>query len=204
VGRAGPSRTVGIQECSLRNVYTANKSLYRLPLPRSGFGTPPTFVDVRSRSLNPRRSRRDAPYLPHLYQGIIDTCRKKWSSSFVAVHLISVVDDDESVREALFGLLRSLGFAVSAFASAEEFLASDQLASADCLILDVRMPGMGGIELQRQLVAGHYEIPVIFITAHEEDGMRARALSDGVGAVLIKPFSEEAILSAIHSALTAQ
>ncbi len=122
----------------------------------------------------------------------------------MAVHLISVVDDDESVREALSGLLRSLGFAVSAFASAEEFLASDQLASADCLILDVRMPGMGGIELQRQLVAGHYEIPVIFITAHEEDGMRARALSDGVGAVLIKPFSEEAILSAIHSALTAQ
>jgi FixJ family two-component response regulator len=121
-----------------------------------------------------------------------------------AVHLISVVDDDESVREALSGLLRSLGFAVSAFASAEEFLASDQLASADCLILDVRMPGMGGIELQRQLVAGHYETPVIFITAHEEDGMRARALSDGVGAVLIKPFSEEAILSAIHSALTAQ
>ena len=122
----------------------------------------------------------------------------------MAVHLISVVDDDESVREALSGLLRSLGFAVSAFASAEEFLASDQLASADCLILDVRMPGMGGIELQRQLVAGHYEIPVIFITAHEEDGMRARALSDGVEAVLIKPFSEEAILSAIHSALTAQ
>jgi len=122
----------------------------------------------------------------------------------VAVHLISVVDDDESVREALSGLLRSLGFAVSAFASAEEFLASDQLASADCLILDVRMPGMGGIELQRQLVAGHYEIPVIFITAHEEDGMRARALSDGVEAVLIKPFSEEAILNAIHSALTAQ
>jgi len=122
----------------------------------------------------------------------------------VAVHLISVVDDDESVREALSGLLRSLGFAVSAFASAEEFLASDQLASADCLILDVRMPGMGGIELQRQLVAGHYEIPVIFITAHEEDGMRARALSHGVEAVLIKPFSEEAILSAIHSALTAQ
>jgi FixJ family two-component response regulator len=122
----------------------------------------------------------------------------------VAVHLISVVDDDESVREALSGLLRSLGFAVSAFASAEEFLASDQLASADCLILDVRMPGMGGIELQRQLVAGHYEIPVIFITAHEEDGMRGRALSDGVEAVLIKPFSEEAILNAIHSALTAQ
>jgi FixJ family two-component response regulator len=122
----------------------------------------------------------------------------------VAVHLISIVDDDESVREALCGLLRSVGYAVKAFASAEEFLASDQLRNADCLVLDVRMPGMGGIELHRQLVAGHYEIPVILITAHEDDGMQARALSGGVGAVLIKPFSEEAILSAIHSALIAQ
>ena len=122
----------------------------------------------------------------------------------MAVHLISVVDDDESVREALCGLLRSVGFAVKAFASAEEFLTSDQLRSADCLVLDVRMPGMGGIELQRQLVAGHYEIPVILITAHEDEGMRARALSGGVGAVLIKPFSEEALLNAIQSALIAQ
>ena len=122
----------------------------------------------------------------------------------MAVHLISIVDDDESVREAVCGLLRSVGFAVNAFASAEEFLASDQLRSADCLVLDVRMPGMGGIELQRQLVANHYEIPVILITAHEGEGMRARALSGGVGAVLIKPFSEEALLNAIHSALIAQ
>jgi FixJ family two-component response regulator len=122
----------------------------------------------------------------------------------VAVHLISIVDDDESVREALCGLLRSVGFAVNAFASAEEFLASDQLGSADCLVLDVRMPGMGGLELQRQLVANHYKIPVILITAHEEEGMRARALSGGVEAVLIKPFSEEAILNAIHSAVIAQ
>jgi FixJ family two-component response regulator len=93
---------------------------------------------------------------------------------------------------------------VNAFASAEEFLASDQLGSADCLVLDVRMPGMGGLELQRQLVANHYKIPVILITAHEEEGMRARALSGGVEAVLIKPFSEEAILNAIHSAVIAQ
>jgi FixJ family two-component response regulator len=122
----------------------------------------------------------------------------------VAVHLISIVDDDESVREALCGLLRSVGFAVNAFASAEEFLAADQLESADCLVLDMRMPGMGGLELQRQLVANHYKIPIILITAHEEEGMRARALSGGLGAVLIKPFSEEAILNAIHSALIAQ
>jgi CheY-like chemotaxis protein len=149
----------------------------------------------------PARKGLRAPY-QYLYQRIIDTFRKKWSFRCVAVHLISVVDDDESVREALCGLLRSVGFAVKAFASAEEFLTSDQPRSADCLVLDVRMPGMGGIELQRQLVAGHYEIPVILITAHEDEGMRARALSGGVGAVLIKPFSEEALLNAIRSALS--
>ena len=122
----------------------------------------------------------------------------------MAVPLISVVDDDVSVREALWGLLRSVGFAVNSFASAEEFLASDQLGSANCLVLDVRMPGMGGIELLRRLVTSHRKIPVILITAYEEEGMRARALSGGAGAVLIKPFSEEALLSAIHSALIAQ
>ena len=122
----------------------------------------------------------------------------------MAVPLISIVDDDVSVREALWGLLRSVGFAVNSFASAEEFLASDQIGSANCLVLDVRMPGMGGIELLRRLVASHRKIPVILITAYEEEGMRARALSGGARAVLIKPFSEEAILSAIHSALIAQ
>jgi FixJ family two-component response regulator len=122
----------------------------------------------------------------------------------VAVPLISVVDDDVSVREALWGLLRSVGFAANSFASAEEFLASDQIGSANCLVLDVRMPGMGGVELLRRLVTSHRKIPVILITAYEEEGMRARALSGGAGAVLIKPFSEEALLSAIHSALIAQ
>jgi FixJ family two-component response regulator len=101
-------------------------------------------------------------------------------------------------------IARSVGFAVSDFASAEEFLASAELRSADCLVLDVRMPGMGGLGLLRELVAVDREIPVIFITAYEEDGMRARALSGGAAAILIKPFSEEAILSAIRSALIAQ
>jgi FixJ family two-component response regulator len=117
---------------------------------------------------------------------------------------ISIIDDDESVREALWGLVRSVGFAVSTFASAEEFVNSNQLANTDCLILDVCMPGMSGIELQRRLVAGHCEVPVIFITAHEDEGMRAKALRDGAGAVLIKPFSEEALLDAINSALSPQ
>ena len=116
--------------------------------------------------------------------------------------LISIVDDDESVRESLWGLLRSVGFAVNVFASAEEFWNSDKLSNADCLILDVRMPGMSGIELQRQLVASCCNIPVIFITAYEDEGMRAQAFSGGAGAFLIKPFGEEALLNAIHAALT--
>jgi FixJ family two-component response regulator len=118
--------------------------------------------------------------------------------------LISIVDDDESVREGLSGLLRSFGFTANAFASAEEFLNSEQPKRADCLILDMRMPGMSGIELQRHLVANRYEIPVIFITAHEDEGMRARALGGGAGALLIKPFSEEALMNAIHAALGAR
>jgi FixJ family two-component response regulator len=115
--------------------------------------------------------------------------------------LISIVDDDDSVREALWGLVRSVGFAASTFASAEEFVNSDQLGDADCLILDVCMPGMSGIELQRQLVADNCAVPVIFITAHEDEGLRTQALRGGAEAVLIKPFSEEALLNAIHSAL---
>jgi FixJ family two-component response regulator len=116
--------------------------------------------------------------------------------------LISIVDDDESVREALWGLVRSVGFAVKTFASAEEFLNSNHLGNADCLILDVCMPGMGGIELQRQLVAGRHEVPVIFITAHEDESMRAQAIRGGAEAFLIKPFSEESLLGAIHAALS--
>jgi FixJ family two-component response regulator len=115
--------------------------------------------------------------------------------------LISVVDDDDSVRESLGGLIRSLGFAVKAFASAEEFLTSDRLPDTDCLILDVRMPGMNGLELQRQLAASHMSIPVIFITAHGDEETRVRALNGGAVDYLLKPFSEEALLNAINRAL---
>jgi FixJ family two-component response regulator len=115
--------------------------------------------------------------------------------------LISVVDDDDSVRESLQCLIRSFGFAVETFASAEEFLKSDHLRDTRCLILDVRMPGMNGIELQRRLVASHREIPVIFITAHGGEAARSQALRDGAVAYLLKPFIEEALLSAIHAAL---
>jgi CheY-like chemotaxis protein len=142
------------------------------------------------------------------YEGIIDQGiieRGRETSYVCAVAdppLISIVDDDESVREALWGLVRSVGFSVSTFASAEEFLNSDHFENVDCLILDVCMPGMGGIELQRQLVAGHCDVPVIFITAHEDEGMRSQALKGGAEAVLIKPFSEESLLGAIDAALS--
>ena len=121
------------------------------------------------------------------------------------VPLISVVDDDESVRESLDGLIRSVGFAVKAFASAEEFLNSDHLRDTDCLLLDVRMPGMNGIELQRHLVASHCEIPVIFITAHgSEEGVRSQAFRNGAVDYLIKPLNEDTVLNAVHTALSSK
>jgi FixJ family two-component response regulator len=125
------------------------------------------------------------------------------SVSYVAIPIrISIVDDDLSVRESLVRLLSSVGFAVNTFASAEEYLSSDRAGSSDCLLLDIRMPEKGGIELQRQLVANHSEIPVIFITAHEEEAERVQALEGNARIVLIKPFSEEALLNAINKVLT--
>ena len=117
--------------------------------------------------------------------------------------LISVVDDDDSVRESLQSLFRSLGYAVKVFASAEEFLNSDHFCNTDCLILDVVMPGMNGIELRRHLLATHYETPVVFITAHGSDEeVRSRALSAGAVDYLIKPFSEDVLLNAVRKALS--
>ena len=115
--------------------------------------------------------------------------------------VISVVDDDESVRQSLGGLMRSVGFGVKVFSSAEEFLNSDDPRETSCLILDVRMPGMDGFELQRRLEAGQYEIPVIFITAHGDEELRQRALIAGAVDYLLKPFTEEALLSAVEAAL---
>jgi FixJ family two-component response regulator len=119
--------------------------------------------------------------------------------------LISVVDDDDSVRESLAGLIRSVGFAVRVFPSAESYLASDNLDDTDCLILDVRMPGMDGLELQRRLKRSHPALPVIFITAHgSENEVRLRALDAGAVAYLLKPLCEEDLLSAVQAALTRQ
>lgn len=101
--------------------------------------------------------------------------------------------------------MRSVGYAVKAFASASEFLNSEHLSDTDCLILDVRMPGMDGIELQSQLLATHREIPVIFITAHGSDvGVRSRAFANGAVDFLSKPLSEDELLSAVRKALSAK
>ena len=115
--------------------------------------------------------------------------------------LVCVVDDDYLLRDSTLRLLRSFGFRAQAFASAEEFWNSGYLQEAACLILDMRMPGMGGLELQRKLVASHYELPVIFITAYEEEGTRAQALADGVGVLLIKPFGAQALVNVVNEAL---
>ena len=115
--------------------------------------------------------------------------------------LVSVVDDDESVRESLPDLLRVLGFAVEAFSSAEEFLASPCLGQTRCLILDIAMPGMSGHDLQRELTRRQHEIPIVFITAHEDEVSRSRLLQQGAVECLPKPFSDAALLSAVNVAL---
>jgi FixJ family two-component response regulator len=116
--------------------------------------------------------------------------------------LVSVVDDDESVRESLPDLLRAFGFAVRAFASAEEFLTSDYVDRTRCLIVDVAMPGMCGPDLQRELTLRRQEIPIVFITAHGDESVRPRVLEQGAAECLLKPFSETALREALNAALS--
>jgi FixJ family two-component response regulator len=117
--------------------------------------------------------------------------------------LVTVIDDDESVRESLPDLLREFGYAVETFASSEEFLASGDLGSTRCLILDVAMPGMSGPGLHRELQRRGGAIPVVFITAHTDEAMRPRLLAQGAVDCLFKPFTEGALLAAIHTAVPA-
>lgn len=115
--------------------------------------------------------------------------------------LVSIVDDDESVRESLPDLLRHCGYAVEAFSSAEAFLASDVVSKTNCLLLDIAMPGMSGPELQRTLRQRPEIIPIVFITASGDRGIRSRLLAQGAVECLFKPFSEEALLHAVNAAL---
>ena len=115
--------------------------------------------------------------------------------------VIAIVDDDASVREAMMSLMRALGFSTEAFPCAEDFLKSDGPQHTSCLIADVRMPGMSGLELYRHLVALGKPIPTVLITAHSDDGVRARALKAGIICYLTKPFREDDLLGCIRSAL---
>ena len=115
--------------------------------------------------------------------------------------LVAILDDDDSVRGALQGLLKAVGLPAQAFASAEEFLQSGQQHLTACLIADIRMPGMSGLELQAQLNAEHCRIPIIFITAHGDTKMRMQALRAGAVEFLTKPFNDEALLESVRTAL---
>jgi FixJ family two-component response regulator len=115
--------------------------------------------------------------------------------------LVAIVDDDDSIRGALHGLLKAVGLPAIAFASAEEFLKSGQQFETACLIADIRMPGMSGLDLQARLNSERCRIPTIFITAHGDAKMRLQALREGAVEFLSKPFDDEALLESVRAAL---
>src|SRR3979409_2034538 len=115
--------------------------------------------------------------------------------------LVAIVDDDDLMRGALQGLLKAVGWSSQAFASAEEFLESGQQHDTACLIADIRMPGMSGLELQARLNAERCRIPTIFITAHGDAKMRMQALRAGAVEFMAKPFDDESLLGSVRAAL---
>jgi len=117
--------------------------------------------------------------------------------------LIAIVDDDETVRDGIRTLVRSLGYHASTFGSAHEYLKSEQVHDTSCLITDVQMPGLNGIDLQDRLIARGHRIPIIFITGHPDDSVRARAMKAGAVSFLIKPFSPDHFIGCIDKALKA-
>lgn len=114
---------------------------------------------------------------------------------------ITIVDDDPSVREAATNLFRSMGFVAVAFASAEDFLDSDALQKTSCIVLDVQMPGMGGLNLQSHLAAIGRRIPIVFVTGYPDAGVRDRAMKSGAVCFLTKPFNEDDLIDGLRSAL---
>jgi FixJ family two-component response regulator len=114
---------------------------------------------------------------------------------------VAIVDDDELIRDALGGLMKEAGFSAQAFASAEEFLNSGTREYTACLIADIRMPGMSGLELQARLNDGQYRIPIIFITGQGDEKMRIQAMRAGAVEFLTKPFDDEVLLDSVRAAL---
>jgi len=133
-----------------------------------------------------------------LLESIRSALRKK---SEATKDLIAVVDDDESIRRSTTFLIESFGFRAAAFASAESFLESGQLQDTSCLILDVRLPGMNGFELQKEIAAAGYGVPIVFITSYGSTESRGRAMQAGAVAFLSKPFRDEQLLQTLRSAL---
>ena len=119
----------------------------------------------------------------------------------MTANLIAVVDDDAAVRRTTARLIEAFGFRAAAFESADSFLKSDQLSETSCLVADVEMPGMNGLELQGNLAAAGYSIPIIFITAYDREESRQRAMQAGAIAFLTKPFSQELLLQTIRAVL---
>ena len=117
--------------------------------------------------------------------------------------MIAIVDDDKAVREATKSLVRSLGYSASTFASADEFLKSEQVSNTSCLITDVHMPGLSGLDLQDRLIARGHRIPIIFITGYPDDSVRARAMKAGAVAFLSKPYNHDHLLGYLDKALKA-
>jgi FixJ family two-component response regulator len=122
----------------------------------------------------------------------------------VKTPLVSIVDDDWSLVEATVSLIQSLGYVAKGFRSAEDFLESRQLLETDCLILDIRMPSMGGFELQSRIAAGNYQIPIIFVTSYDSEDAQLQATRAGAVGFLYKPFSQESLFRAVRSALGSQ
>lgn len=115
--------------------------------------------------------------------------------------LIAIIDDDESLRQALEGFVRSLGHRAAGFASAEAFLAADDIAGYDCLISDIQMPGLSGIELKQLLTERHYRLPAILITARSDPGLAEKAQASGALCLLKKPFEADMLIACIDRAL---
>lgn len=177
------------------------------------YSGPPPPLALRSPPAADTGWHRDG--IDHLYQGIgydfpesmlllrsdLDSEYQTQQLNISSIPTISIVDDDESVRDALASLLKSVGYRTEVFASAEDFLHSRPHEETKCVILDIRMPGISGLELQRQLVAAGSRVRIIFVTAHADEEARAQAVSAGAVACLRKPFNEDVLLRAVESAL---
>ncbi len=143
---------------------------------------------------NRNRGRRRIPR-------VVRTERREKKVTASPPPLISIIDDDESVRDSIQNLVRSAGMRAESFASAEDFLDARHLDDTDCIVLDIRMPGMNGLQLQQRLTDEGYSIPIIFVTAHPDEDVRRQALEAGASAYLRKPFETDALLQSMQSIL---